>query len=72
MTFDFKAQPPRDRSLTVAWFEPGGKLLGQATKSSAPTITSSVKSNGPLPRGVWHVDLRFGKTLVKTVTLNVQ
>ena len=72
VTFDFKAQPPRGQSLTVAWFEPGGKLLGQATKSSAPTITSSVKSNGPLPRGAWHVDLRSGKTLVKTVTINVQ
>lgn len=72
VTFDFKAQPPRGQSLTVAWFEPGGKLLGQAAKSSAPTITSSVKSNGPLPRGAWHVDLRYGKTLVKTVTINVQ
>jgi hypothetical protein len=43
-----------------------------ATKSSVATITSSVKSNGPLPRGAWHVDLRSGKTLVESVTINVQ
>ena len=72
VTFEFMSQPPSGQSLTVAWFEPGGKLLGEASKSSAPTITSSVKSNGPLPRGAWHVDLRSGKTIVKTITINVQ
>ena len=62
------AGPIADRRLVRA----GRKAPGQATKSSAPTITSSVKSNGPLPRGAWRVDLRSGKTIVKSITIDVQ
>ena len=72
VTFDFGAQPKSGRPLTIAWFMPNGKLLGTAKKPSAPKVTSSIQSNAPLPAGSWHVDLRSGSTIVKSVAITVR
>jgi hypothetical protein len=69
--FVFQTMPTGKEPLSVAWYRPGGKLLGVATKSSVPVVTSSISSKAPLPAGTWRVDLRAGKTVVKTVTLAV-
>ena len=70
--FDFQSLPSANQKLTVAWYQPGGKLLGVATKSNAPEITSSISSKAPLPIGTWRVDLRAGKTVVKSVPIVVK
>ena len=72
VTFDFGAEPKSGQALTIAWFMPNGKLLGTAKKPSAPTVTSSIQSNAPLPTGSWHVDLRAGNTVVKSVAITVR
>jgi hypothetical protein len=59
--------PTANEELSVAWYRPGGKLLGVATKSSAPVVTSSISSKVPLPTGTWRVDLRAGNTVVKSI-----
>jgi hypothetical protein len=71
VTFDFQAQPRPGQKLTISWFEPNGKLLGTASKPGSPIVTSSIRSNAPLPSGAWHVELRSGGTLVKSVAVDV-
>jgi hypothetical protein len=70
--FVFEAQPTANEKLTVAWYRPGGKLLGVATKPNAPQVTSSISSPAPLPAGNWRVDLRAGNTIVKSVPIVVR
>jgi hypothetical protein len=69
--FLFQTMPTAKEPLSVAWYRPGGKLLGVATKPSAPVVTSSISSKAPLPAGTWRVDLRDGNTVVKSITLVV-
>jgi hypothetical protein len=70
--FVFQSLPSAGQKLTVAWYRPGGKLLGVATKSSAPTVTTSISSKAPLPAGNWRVDLRAGDTVVKSIPIVVR
>jgi hypothetical protein len=70
--FVFQTLPSDGQKLTVAWYRPGGKLLGVATKSSAPTVETSISSRTPLPAGNWRVDLRAGNTVVKSVPIVVK
>src|SRR5262249_13544762 len=70
--FVFESLPSTTQKLTVAWYRPGGKLLGVATKSNAPTVTSSISSPAPLPTGLWRVDLRPGNTVLKRVPITVR
>jgi hypothetical protein len=69
--FVFQTLPTANQKLSVAWYRPGGKLLGVATKSSGPVVTSSISSKTPLPAGTWRVDLRAGNTVVKSIPLVV-
>jgi hypothetical protein len=69
--FGFQTLPSTKQKLSVAWYRPGGKLLGVATKSTAPDVTSSISSKAPLPAGTWRVDLRAGNTVVKTISFVV-
>ncbi len=72
VTFAFQAPPKSNQKLTVSWFEPNGKLLGTASKPSGPTVTSSIKSNAVLPSGAWRAELRSGRTLVKSLAINIR
>jgi hypothetical protein len=70
--FEFQTKPTSKQALTISWFRPGGQLLGTTPKPFAADVTSSIKSNASLPPGKWRVDLRSGKTLVKSVTIQVR
>jgi len=70
--FVFQSQPSAKTPITVAWYAPGGKLIGVATKSNTPEIDSSISSAQLLPKGTWRVDLRDGSTVVKSLTIVVQ
>jgi hypothetical protein len=70
--FDFAAQPSGGAALSVAWYQPGGKLLGVAQKSNRPDVTSAISSASPLPKGTWRVELRAGQTVVKSLAMRVQ
>jgi hypothetical protein len=69
--FVFQSLPTGKQPITVAWYRPGGKLLGVANKSTAPTVESSISSKSALPKGTYRVDLRAGSTVVKSVNINV-
>jgi hypothetical protein len=69
--FTFQSLPTGKQPITVAWYRPGGKLLGIANKSTAPTVESQITSKAPLPKGLWRIDLRAGSTVVKSVNINV-
>jgi Divergent InlB B-repeat domain len=70
--FVFQTQPVGKQPITVAWYRPGGKLLGVATKSNAPEVTSSISSKTPLPAGTWRVELRAGSKVVKSIPIVVK
>ena len=70
--FVFAAQPTGAAALSVAWYQPDGKLLGVAQKPNRPDVTSAISSGSPLPQGTWRVDLRAGSTVVKSLALHVQ
>jgi hypothetical protein len=69
--FVFGALPNSNEKITVAWYRPGGKLLGVADKPTSPDVTSSISSKAPLPTGNWRVDLRAGNQVVKSVPIVV-
>jgi hypothetical protein len=69
--FAFQTEPTGDHKLSIAWYLPNGRLVGTATKTPGSRITSSVKSNLPLPKGTWRIDLRFGQVLVKQLDVPI-
>lgn len=69
--FVFQTMPTAKQRLSIAWYRPGGKLLGVVTKSIAPVVTSSITSKAPIPAGSWRVDLRAGNTVVKSIPVVV-
>jgi hypothetical protein len=70
--FVFAAAPTSKRSLSIAWYEPNGKLLGVAKKAAGLTITSSISSESNLPPGTWRADLRLGNKVVETLLVPVR
>jgi hypothetical protein len=70
--FVFAAQPSGSAALSVAWYQPDGRLLGVAQKPNRPDVTSAISSGSPLPKGRWRVDLRAGTTVVKTLVVHVR
>jgi hypothetical protein len=70
--FVFAAQPSARAALSVAWYQPDGKLLGVAQKPTRPAVTSAFSSGSPLPKGTWRVDLRAGSTVVKSLAVHVR
>ena len=70
-TFVFASQPRRGEKLSVRWFSPAGKLVGRRAESNRPTVQTSVRSNAPIPRGRWRVELRAGRTIISTHTVDI-
>jgi uncharacterized repeat protein (TIGR02543 family) len=69
--FMFQSVPGQGKPISIAWYEPGGRLLGVAPKPTALEVDSSIVSKAPLPKGTWRVDLRAGNTVVKSVTVEI-
>ena len=70
-TFVFASQPRRGEKLSVRWFSPAGKLVGSRSESNRPTVQTSVRSNAPIQRGRWRVELRAGRTVISTHTVDI-
>jgi hypothetical protein len=71
-TFVFEAQPKPGRPLTVRWYRPDGKFLGQVEKPPGRASVSSFMHGSPrLPIGAWRAELRVGATIVKQLRVQV-
>jgi hypothetical protein len=69
--FYYQTQPGAKLPITIAWYEPNGKLAGQIREANRPDVSCRVGSSGPLPKGAWRADLRSGTTVVKSITVQV-
>ena len=70
-TFVFASQPQGGEKLSVRWFSPAGKPVGGHAESNRPTVQTSVRSSAPIPRGRWRVELRVGRTVISTHTVDI-
>ena len=65
--FRYAAKPKAGKRLTVRWFSPGAKrAVAVDRKPISSLVIAFIKSSGPLPRGTWRAELRYGRTLVAT------
>jgi hypothetical protein len=67
----FAAQPQAGRKLTVTWYRPDGRLIGTIPKPNRPVVWSWLRSNYPIPRGIWRAELHAGGRLVKVLGVRV-
>ncbi len=70
--YRFAARPKPGKRLTVRWFAPGArKPVAIDRKPITGLVIAFIKGNGPLPRGGWRAELRYGNTLVATARTRV-
>jgi dipeptidyl aminopeptidase/acylaminoacyl peptidase len=63
--YRFAARPKKGKRLTVRWFSPGArKPVAIDRKPISGLVIAFIKGSGPLPKGRWRAELRYGKTLV--------
>jgi dipeptidyl aminopeptidase/acylaminoacyl peptidase len=70
--FRFAARPKKGKRLTVRWFSPGARrAVAIDRKPITSQVIAFIKGSGPLPRGAWRAELRYGNTLVATARTRV-
>jgi hypothetical protein len=70
--FSYQTQPHGKAPITIAWYAPSGRLVGESPEPNRPELESIVGvTSGTLPGGAWHADLRSGTTIVKSVSVHV-
>ena len=70
--FRFAARPAPGKRLTVRWFSPGARRpVAIDRKRVAGLVIAFIKGSGPLPKGAWRAELRWGRTLVATARTRV-
>jgi dipeptidyl aminopeptidase/acylaminoacyl peptidase len=70
--FRFAVRPKKGKRLTVRWFSPGTRRpVAIDRKPISSQVIAFIKGAGPLPRGAWRAELRYGTTLVATARTRV-
>jgi dipeptidyl aminopeptidase/acylaminoacyl peptidase len=70
--FRFAARPKPGKRLTVRWFSPGARRpVAIDRKPISGLVIAFIKGSGPLPKGRWRAELRWGTTLVATARTRV-
>ena len=70
--FRFAARPKAGKRLTVRWFSPGARRpVAIDRKPITGLVIAFIKGSGPLPKGRWRAELRYGNTLVATARTRV-
>ncbi len=70
--YRFAARPKPGKRLTVRWFSPGARRpVAIDRKAVAGLVIAFIKGSGPLPKGRWRAELRYGNTLVATARTRV-
>jgi hypothetical protein len=71
--FAFEAQPRAGSTLTVRWYWPDGRLLGEVRKPNRPGVTSFLRGDGAaIPSGAWRAELRARGKVVKTLSVRIE
>jgi hypothetical protein len=71
-TFLFEAQPRAGRRLSVRWYWPDGRMLGEVRKANRRVVTSSIQSPSGIPSGLWRAELRANGRVVKALAVRVE
>jgi hypothetical protein len=69
--FRLEVQPRAGLAVTVRWYWPDGKLLGEARQPNRPEVTSFLRSGETLPSGAWVAELRAGGRIVKRLRVQI-
>jgi hypothetical protein len=70
--FRFAVRPKKGKRLTVRWFSPGARrAVAVDRKPITSQVIAFIKGSGPLPKGAWRAELRYGNTLVATARTRV-
>ena len=69
--FRFETQPRLGQKLTVRWYWPDGRVLGEVSKSNRPEISSYLHLASALPSGRWVAELRTGNRVVHRLSVRV-
>ena len=69
--FVFGSLPKPGRDLSVRWYWPNGKLLGEVKKSPGVKVSSFMRANPRIPNGAWRVELYAGHALVKALRVPI-
>ena len=69
--FRFETQPRLSQKLSVRWYFPNGKLVGDVRKSNRPVISSYLSLDSGLDSGLWVAELRAGKRVIQRLSVRV-
>ena len=70
--YRFAVRPKKGKRLTVRWFSPGARrAVAVDRKPVTSQVIAFIKGSGPLPKGAWRAELRYGNTLVATARTRV-
>ena len=69
--FRFETQPRLSQKLSVHWYWPDGRHLGEVQKSNRPVISSYLKLDSGLDSGLWVAELRAGKRVIQRLSVRV-
>src|SRR5262245_4616696 len=69
--FVFGSLPKPGRAVSVRWYWPSGKLLGEVRKPPGVKVSSFMRAEPRLPNGAWRVELYAGHALVKALLVRI-
>jgi uncharacterized repeat protein (TIGR02543 family) len=69
--FRFETQPRLGQKLTVRWYYPDGRVIGDVQKSNRPVISSFLRQTTGLASGLWIAELRAGKRVIQRLSIRI-
>ncbi len=69
--FRFETQPAAGVPLTVRWYFPDGRVIGDVEKNNRPVVSSYMRLPTGLGQGLWKAELRAGKRTVATLSVPI-
>jgi hypothetical protein len=69
--FRFETQPRMTQRLSVRWYYPDGKRVGDVRKNNRPVISSYLRLPTGLQSGSWTAELRAGKRVVHRLSVRI-
>jgi hypothetical protein len=73
--FRFETQPRFGTKLSVRWYWPNGRPLGDVQRNNRPVISSYMRESRRgvgLPRGLWVAELRSGRRVIGRLSVPVR
>jgi Tol biopolymer transport system component len=71
--FRFESLPRPARAVSVAWYDPAGRLARSIRKPRAASVVSflATRNRTPMPPGIWQVVIRAGGTIAERISYRI-